>query len=87
METATTDNFSLFVAALTKHYTDLFANDPEYAYVKARTTPERLAEQMAISLKAGGASKEGEGIKRACKELGIKHTYAGIMGFLKAGKS
>ena len=38
---------------------------------------------MTVGLAKGGANKDGEGIKRACKAVGIKHTYAAISAFLK----
>ena len=71
-----------FQTILTGHYHSLFANDPEYAYAAGRTTPEALAEKMTASLLSGSANKDGAGIKRTCKDLGIKYTYTAIQEYL-----
>lgn len=72
-----------FIEVLTEQYKDLFANDPEYAYSASKSTPEKLAQKMTLYLKDGfSASKDGEGIKRTCKILGIKHTYKAIREYL-----
>lgn len=76
-------NYAKFLAALEAAYVDLFANDPEYAYAAACTTPAALAGKMTAGLLHGGANKGGAGIKRACKACGIKVTYAAIQAFLK----
>lgn len=78
-------NHNRFEQELTAAYTDLFANDPEYAYAAARTTPAALAAKMTAGLVTGGANKDGAGIRRACKAVGIKPTYAAIRAFLTAG--
>lgn len=74
-------NRETFETALVTAYTDLFANDPEYAYAASRTTPAALAAKMTAGLLTGSANKDGEGIKRACKACGIKHTYKAIQAF------
>lgn len=76
-------NQATFEQTLAKHYDILFSNDPEYSYAKARTTPQALAGKMTYGLRVGSANKDGEGIKRTCKELGIKHTYKAIQEYLK----
>ena len=48
----------------------------------SRYTPQELAEKMTRGLINGSASKDGEGITRTCKVLGIKHTYKAIKAFL-----
>lgn len=73
-----------FQAALTDAYTDLFAHDPEYSYSAARSTPASLAARMTTSLAAGAANKDGQGIVRACRAVGIKHTYLAIRKFLNS---
>jgi len=78
-------NVERFEAALADAYRDLFTNDPEYAYAATRSTPEALAAKMTASLAAGTANKDGEGVKRACKALGVKQTYAAIRPFLAGG--
>jgi hypothetical protein len=41
---------------------------------------------MTQFLKDGtGANKDGEGVKRTCKILGIKHTYKAIQTYLCGG--
>lgn len=77
-------NTERFRAELITAYTDLFANDAEYAYSAARCTPESLADKMLPGLVTGGANKDGAGIKRACKAVGIAHTYKAIRAFLSA---
>lgn len=76
-------NQEKFRQALEVAYTDLFANDPEYSYAANRTTPAALAEKMTTGLVMGTASKDGSGIKRVCKALGIKHTYQAIRAYLE----
>lgn len=71
-----------FRAALERHYEDLFANDPEYSYSKARISPKELAEKMTQGFISGHADKGGTGTKRTCRELGIPHTYTGIREYL-----
>jgi len=77
-------NLDRFHEELTKHYTDLFAADPEYAYSASRTTPAELARKMTLGLDNGTADKDGEGVRRTCKALGINHTYKAIRAFLTA---
>lgn len=72
----------VFFLKLAAHYADLFANDPEYAYSASRTTPHDLARKMTIGLDTGSANKDGDGIKRTCRELGIPHTYKAIRAYL-----
>lgn len=46
---------------------------------------ERLPEicdLMVAGLAKGSANKDSPAIKRTCKALGVKHTYAGIQEFL-----
>jgi hypothetical protein len=80
-------NFAIFESHLADAYKDLFANDPEYAYAVTRrhhVTPAELAHNMSKGLATGAANKDGEGIKRACKAVGIKHTYKAIQDYLSA---
>jgi hypothetical protein len=67
---------------LAEQYRALF-NTPEYATAAARMTPEALATRMTDGLISGTANKDGEGIKRTCKALGIKYTYSAINSYLK----
>lgn len=76
-------NAERFTLALTEAYRDLFAHDPEYAYSAARCTPEYLAKEMTHACQHGTANKDGAGVKRACREVGIKPTYQAIKAFLK----
>jgi hypothetical protein len=77
-------NFAIFKSHLADAYKDLFANDPEYAYAASRAAPTELAYKMSVGLATGAANKDGEGIKRACKAVGIKHTYKAIQDYLTA---
>ena len=77
-------NRAIFELHLTRAYADLFDNDPEYAYSAARCTPSGLAYKMTLGLAKNEANKDGEGIKRVCKLLGIKYTYKAIDEYLNA---
>ena len=78
-------NRAIFELHLTRAYSDLFANNPEYAHVAARFRPSELAFKVTLGLAKGtGTSKDGEGIKRVCKLLGIKYTYKAIGEYLNA---
>jgi len=70
-----------FRDTLAAQYHDLF-NTPDYAIAAARMTPEALATRMTDGLIKGTANKDGDGIKRTCKILGIKPTYAAIKQYL-----
>ena len=76
--------FDQFEATLAAQYQVLFET-PEYAYAKSRRTPEELAHKMTSGLAAGTANKDGDGIRTACKLLGIPHTYKAIRGALAGG--
>ncbi len=81
----TMNNPEKFRAALAKAYTDLFTCDPEYAYSASKCSPQGLALKMLpLGATKFVANKDGEGVRRACKECGIKHTYAAIDGFLSS---
>jgi hypothetical protein len=73
-----------FEALLTDAYRDLFLHDPEYAYSASRTTAAALAGKMTAGLARGNANKDGEGIKRVCKAIGIPYTYKAITAYLHA---
>ena len=76
-------NLLKFLTALTAAYTDLYASQPDvYSMAKARYTPEELSEKMTMALKKGDGSKDGDGIKRVCKELKIAYTYKAIRSYL-----
>jgi hypothetical protein len=78
-------NTDLFQSTLEKHYSILFETDPDYGYaISIGKTPASLAAAMTNSLAKGGANKDGEGIKRTCKELKIKHTYKALAAFFSA---
>jgi hypothetical protein len=74
-------NIDIFRATLETQYTDLFKL-PEYSYAASLKTPTQLADTMTKALVAGSGSKDGEGIKRACKALSIKHTYKDLTAYL-----
>lgn len=78
------ENVEAFTANLEKAYEHLFANDPEYGYSATRTTPAALAQKMTLGLARNEASKDGRGIKTACKALGIAYTYKAISTYLTA---
>jgi hypothetical protein len=75
-------NRAIFELDLTKEYERLFASDSRYAPAAARHRPSELAHKITLGLSQGGASKDGEGVKRVCKLLKIKHTYSAIKEYL-----
>lgn len=75
-----------FEALLCSTYRNLFAHDPEYAFAAGHTTPEALATKMTQGLGTGDANKDGAGIRRTCRALGIPHTYKAIRAFLSEGE-
>ena len=80
----TQENFDRFYQVLTAQYEELYETCEEYAYAKSRMSAAALARKMTIGLDCGTANKDGLGIQRACKVLGIKHTYKAIREFLGA---
>lgn len=74
-------NIDRFLTVLTGQYEYLFTL-PEYQVAASRQTPADLARKMTVGLRAGTADKDGEGVKRTCKVLGIKHTYKAIREYL-----
>lgn len=76
-------NTERFETALVDAYRELFTSNPEYACAASTTTPEALAHKMTLGLKTGSASKNGEGVNRACRQCGIKQTYTAIRAFLE----
>ena len=77
-------NKDTFSAILASNYTELFKT-PEYALAASRYSPEALAEKMTEGLLTGSANKDGDGIKKTCKQLGIKQTYIAIRNYLANG--
>ena len=75
-------NSERFQAELTTHYKALI-DTPDYKLAKERYTPEELAAKITAGLRNNTASKDGEGVKRTCKALGIKFTYGAIQAYLK----
>jgi hypothetical protein len=74
-----------FHTVLTDQYKQLFETEPEYAYVAEINLPMDLARKMMNSLSEGAGNKDGKGIVRTCKALGIKHTYKAIKQYLNEG--
>jgi len=77
-------NVETFRLALVAAYTQLFAEDPAYAYSASTTTPDVLATKMTDAMFKGSANYTGAGFKRACKAVGIKPTRTAILDYLKA---
>lgn len=70
----------IFADTLASHYEQLF-NTPSFEYVAKRSTPRQLANLMTDGLANKSANLDGEGIKRTCKQLGIRQTYKAIRGY------
>ena len=71
-----------FESELTKAYEKLFATDEDYSYAARLHTPQSLAAKMTAGLADNTANKDGDGIKMACKAVGIKHTWKEILPYL-----
>lgn len=84
MKQHTQINHDAFYERLTLEYTDLFVNDPDYAFAASRMSAQDLARKMTNSIAVGTANKDGEVIKRTCRHFGIPHTYKAIRAFLDA---
>ena len=67
-----------FITTYASELAKCFATDTDYAYSAATISPEKLAEKMYSSFKAGTANKDGKAIQRTLKRLGIKNTYKAI---------
>lgn len=74
-------NKQRFEDTLSAIYRELFITDPNYSYSAQTISPEALAHKMTDGLHKGSANKDGEGIKRTCKAMGIKQTYKAIQAF------
>lgn len=46
-----------------------------------------VAKRMGEAFRRGSFNKDGEAIKRTCKEFGVRHTYKDIQAFLAAEPS
>ena len=79
-------NVDIFKAELVKQYRRRI-NEGEADYIPTfmRMTPDGLADRMVHAFIRGSANKDGKGIQRTCKALGIKYTYKAIFAFLKEG--
>jgi hypothetical protein len=80
-------NKQRFEQTLADCYRELFITDPEYSYSAATISPESLARKITDGLHRGTANKDGEGIKRACKAMGINQSYKAIQAFFNGGSS
>ena len=76
-------NYGKFLGQLELEYGELFKH-PDYSVAARLHTPTTLAWKMTDGLEKGTANKDGEGIKRTCKALGIAYTYKAIAEYLKA---
>ena len=79
-------NRAIFELHLQRAYTNLFANDPKYAYIASRCTPSELAYKVTLGLAKNKADKDGEGVKSVCKLLKIQYTYKAIYEYLNAAE-
>ncbi len=71
-----------FRKALETAYADLFANNADYAYSASKTSPAELAKRMLNAAVTGSINIDGEGVRRACKACGIKHTLRAVLEFV-----
>lgn len=71
-----------FELILTEHYRVLFTR-LDYALAAKKYTPAALAEKFTAGLLDGTAGNDGDGVKRTCKDLGIKPTFKAIRAYLE----
>lgn len=76
-----TEKQTQFHAELTRQYERLF-KDPDYAFSASTCTSSGLADKMTRAFISGSANKDGNGVKFACKAIGIPYTYKAISAFL-----
>jgi len=85
MDTPVTVFITLYTANLKAIHGSDAAFLPRMPADLKRETPEAtfeaLATKMTHSLIGGRAEKDGEAIKRTCKQLGIKHTYKALTAY------
>lgn len=74
--------YAKFEHELTKAYEKLFAVDARYSFVSKSYTPQSLAAKMTAGLASKTSSKDSDGVKTACKAVGIKHTWKEIIPYL-----
>jgi len=74
-----------FIRIYTEELTDRFANDPEFAFSAARTTPAELALKMYNSIMKQTANINSPAIKKALKACGIKPTYTAVREAFQVG--
>jgi hypothetical protein len=55
-------------------------------YVWPESETSTVLAKMGVAFEKGTFNHDGEGIKRACKILGIKHTRKAMLEFFKEGK-
>lgn len=72
----------LFEQTLAAEYETLFATDSDYAYSASKVSAKDLAAKMTHALLMGSGNKDGKGIQRTCKKLGINHSYKAIGKYL-----
>lgn len=77
-------NRDQFQNELEKAYVFLFEHDSDYAYSKAKTTPQALAAKMTEALITGDANHDGAGVRKACRAVGIKPTRTAIRTYLRS---
>jgi len=77
-------NFQIWSRVYAKHLKAAMAEHPEM-YLPGLDSAE-VAAKMNAAFFTGTASKDGEGVKRTCRELKIKHTYKAINAFIHGDK-
>lgn len=81
-------NRERFVEALAEAYARLFAErEADYALAAARYPPVAFAAKMTDGIVTGRAHHAGDGVKAACKAMGIKHTRRAILAFVASESS
>ena len=83
------ERFKTFADAYTRNLRQAVNDDPASYMLKpgedADTYAARVAQKLLLSVEHSGmgtVNKDGEGFKRTCKELNIKHTYKAINAYL-----
>ena len=78
------NNLEKFLECYKKHLTEQVHKDPQTYYWYPITSIDTVFERMKRAIINGSFNKDSQSFKNVCKELGIKHTYKDIAGYIKS---
>jgi len=71
-----------WMAAYQRHLLAAVSEGDRYAYGPADVP--RVVAKMRVAFESGAYNKDGEAVKRTCREFKIKHTYSAIKSYLQS---